>query len=68
MRRCEGYPTNGNLAQWDVSGVTDLGCMFEGAAAFNGDLAWRYPSRRHKPAVSGVMCEVVFEKVHILKF
>ena len=30
---------NGDISQWDVSSVTNMGMMFDGAAAFNGDIS-----------------------------
>ena len=30
---------NGDISEWDVSGVTDMSWMFAGADSFNGDIS-----------------------------
>ena len=30
---------NGDISEWDVSGVTDMSGVFAGASSFNGDVS-----------------------------
>ena len=32
-------PSNGDISEWDVSGVTDMSGMFAFAIPFNGDIS-----------------------------
>ena len=39
------HPTYGPIADWDVSEVTDMSKMFNGAKSFNGDVSkWTFPN------------------------